>query len=418
MKIAIIGSGAREHALYWKLTQNRPENEVVVLPGNAGIENYLPIREIDFNSLRRFMQSLKTEIIIPGSENILAKGATDYFSAFGLKVFGPPLKSVKMESSKIWAKNFMKKYQIPTAPFWVFGPNDNPDTIIKQLNGNLVIKYDGLASGKGVFVCSSVAEAQADLAKLKAKYGAKTNYLIEERLQGPEISIIAITDHKTILPLPPVTDYKRLQNNDQGPNTGGMGTVCPTPLGTPAQLKTIVQQIINPTLKGMQSEGITYTGFLYFGIMLTAEGPQLLEYNVRMGDPEAQVIMPALKNDLNTLIEASLNNTLSKHKIETNKGSFVNIVLAGENSPAEPSKNIPIYGFEKATIEGKSFVLHAATKRNKENEIVTNGGRILSVVGQGKNLPDALKNAYQAANQIQFKGMQFRTDIAQNLLKL
>lgn len=410
MKIAILGSGGREHAIAWKLAQSTPAEHIFVLPGNGGTANNVPIDVQDFEQIKQFCEQENIELIVVGPEAPLAAGITNYFSDSPIKVFGPDQKGAVLESSKIWAKQFMQQYGVATANFWLFDQPSDAQAVIEELNGNLVIKYDGLAGGKGVYVCDSVAEATAALAELVDKYGHKVPFLIEEKLIGPEISIIGITDGQNIQLLTPSQDHKQLLDGDQGPNTGGMGAFCPVPFYNEDWKQQIEAQIVQPTLKGLQSEGFNYKGFIYFGIMLTNSGPKLLEYNVRLGDPETEVILPALKNDLLNLILSCFDGTLSTKTVETNEGYFVDVVLVSGGYPKKYAKGYPISGLDKTSEE--VLVFHAGTKQ-QDGQIVTAGGRVLNVVAHGADLSAAIQKVYDHCEHIQFADVFYRKDIAQ-----
>lgn len=413
MKIAVLGSGAREHALSWKLSQSPDCERVFVLPGNGGTQNNIAIDPLDFVAIEQFCVQQGVSLIVVGAETPLAQGICAYFehsTHSNIRVFGASKAAAQMESSKIWAKHFMSKYGIRTAPFWHFNDTQAPEVLplMQQLNGNLVIKYDGLAAGKGVFVCADLDEACSDLARLEREYGRHTPFLIEHCLQGYEVSLIGFTDGKSLKMLPPAQDHKQLLDNDKGPNTGGMGVFCPFPL-TKEQYNDIQLNIINPTMRGIAAEGFAYKGILYFGIMLCPNGAYLLEYNTRLGDPEAEVLLPALESDLLAIICSCLDGNLEQFDIKLSENYFVDVVLASGGYPGAYSKDISIHGLEQMPPD--SLIFHAGTRRTPEGNLLTAGGRVLNVVGQGNSLQDAIDKAYGYCSLINFEKMHYRRDI-------
>ena len=408
MKIAIIGSGGREHALAWKLAQSVGKENIFCLPGNGGTWNNVPVDVMDFKAIGQFVKEREIDLMVVGPENPLAAGIVDYFADAPVQVFGPGKKAALLEGSKIRAKRFMKKYGVATADFWMLENGDDIEQVIDETDGNVVIKYDGLAAGKGVFVCSSAQEAYDALQELKHRYGQTAPFFIEQKFSGQELSIIGFTDGKSFKLLQPSQDHKPAFDGDKGPNTGGMGAYCPVPVCTDEVLRQIQNDIVQPTLRGIQAEGLDYHGVIYFGIMLTAKGPKLLEYNVRFGDPETEVILPALKSDLLELIQASLNETLEKVKVEFNDGSFVDVVLASGGYPGSYEKGKEITGIEK--LSDDILIFHAGTKRDGE-KLVTSGGRVLNVVAHAPTLEQAIEKVYGEIPKIHFDGMFYRKDI-------
>ena len=415
MKIAVIGSGGREHALAWKLAQSVGQKNVFCLPGNGGTWNNIALKVDDFAGIEHFCSTEKIDLIVVGPEAPLAAGIVDYFKAKNIAIFGPTQQAAKLESSKIFAKTFMKKYGVATADFWLLEQGDDIEQIIDQLNGKLVIKYDGLAAGKGVFVCNSVKEAYRSLEELKRRYGDTAPFFIEQKFDGQELSIIGFTDGQDFKLLLPSQDHKPIYDGDRGPNTGGMGAYCPVPFCNPDTLKAIEQQIVQPTLKGLQSEKLDYHGVIYFGLMLTAEGPKLLEYNVRFGDPETEVILPALKSDLLTLIEASLKETLGEVNMAFNDGYFVDVVLASGGYPDAYQKGKEITGLNRLAKD--TLVFHAGT-RKEDGRLLTAGGRVLNIVTQAPTLSEAIEKTYREVQKIHFDNMYYRKDIAKKGLLL
>jgi len=327
MNIAVIGSGGREHAIAWKLAQSAKADEVFVLPGNGSTQNNVPIVPTDFESIKQFCLDKKVELIFVGPEDPLAQGIVDFFADSAIRVFGPDKKAAQMEGSKIWSKQFMKRYGVATADFWIPEDTFQIRAIAQEMEGQAVVKYDGLAAGKGVFVCSSTTGIYEAIDEIHNRYGADAPYLIERKMSGQEVSIIGFTDGQTIQLLQPSQDHKPAFDGDSGPNTGGMGAYCPVPFCDAALLEKISETIVQPTLRGIQSEGFAYRGVLYFGIMVTEDEPKLLEYNVRFGDPETEVLLPSLQSDLLDLTLACLNGTLADFQMDFHDGYFVDVVL-------------------------------------------------------------------------------------------
>ena len=415
MNIAVIGSGGREHAIAWKLSQSKLADEVYVLPGNGGTENNVDIDINDFEMLLNFCRHNTVELIFVGPEDPLANGIVDYFAGSPVKVFGPDKAGAQLEGSKIFAKRFMREYGVATGFYQEFGGVNKdccqqltifPKDTIKKMNGKCVIKYDGLAAGKGVFVCSNEEEALAALDEIHQKYGEDASYLIEEKLEGNELSILAFTEGDDYQLLLPSQDHKQLLDGDKGPNTGGMGAFCPVPFYNEELKKQIENDIIEPTMKGIKAEGFNYKGVVYFGLMITKTGPKLLEYNVRLGDPETEVVLPAMKSDLVELILSCFDGTLKDYKMEFNKGFFVDIVLVSGGYPAAYKKGIHICGLK----EDQELIFHAGTKKVNFN-LETSGGRVLNVVAHGNTLNEAIDKAYERVNDFYFEDMFFRKDI-------
>ena len=411
--LLLLGSGAREHALAEKLT--RDGATVLVLPGNAGIPNsHSEIDPLDFEAVKAFAQAHGAKLIVVGPEAPLAAGITDFFAGSDIQVFGPTRSAARLESSKVWSKEFMHRYGVVTAQAWPFQSDNIVAARAKsaELGGHVVVKYDGLAAGKGVYVCSSLEEAESALDDLQASYTGWFSFLLEEKLTGPEISIIGLTDGHEIKLLATSQDHKQLLANDLGPNTGGMGAYCPVPFADDKVLAAIRRDIIDPTLRGLQHEQFEFRGFLYFGIMLTPTGPKLLEYNVRLGDPEAEVLLPGLDSSLLTLIEATLNGTLAHEGVRQRPGAFVGVVLASGGYPAPKFPiGFPITGLDNLPAGVRAY--HGATKRDEAGQLVTNGGRVLVLTAHGSDLEEATVRAYEACARVTFEGAYFRTDIAQ-----
>lgn len=412
MRIGIIGSGGREAALAWKCRQSLVVEQVFVLPGNTAIEDSYPsVNPLDFEALEAFCRLQDITLLIVGAEQSLVAGITNYFANTDIQVFGPKAEAARLEGSKLFSKAFMQKYGIRTAASHTVQTLEEAQVLIPVYQGQMVFKYDGLAAGKGVFVCHNVQEAQTALAEMQTLYGSKFNFLIEELLIGDEVSIMGLLDGQHIALLLPTQDHKQLLDNDQGPNTGGMGAFGPLPWLDETLMQAIQSDLIDPTLKGLQSEGFDYKGFLYFGVMVTAKGPYLLEYNVRLGDPETQALMFALDADLVELVNLCLKGGLGKNQIlAAKKGYVLNLVLAAEGYPQKPKKGMLIEGLD--TLGLGVHIFPAGMGKDTSGSLRVEGGRVLGIVAQASSLEDARQQAYEAANKISFSGKQFRTDIA------
>ncbi|MBC8415850.1 MAG: phosphoribosylamine--glycine ligase, partial [Candidatus Cloacimonetes bacterium] len=416
MKIAVIGSGGREHAIAWKLSKSKKVGKVFVLPGNGGTEYNIPIKDNEFAEIRKFCESENVGLIFVGTEDPLVNGIVDYFADSNIMVFGPDKAAAQLEGSKVFAKKFMRKYGVATGDYHEFGGSKInccqqltifPKDTIKKMKGNCVIKYDGLAAGKGVFVCSSNEEAEKAVIEIKEKYGEDASFLIEEKLIGSELSILAFTDGENYQLLLPSQDHKQLLDRDKGPNTGGMGAFCPVPFYTDELSKQIVKDIIKPTIEGIEAENFNYKGVVYFGLMITDEGPKLLEYNVRLGDPETEVVLPAFKGDLLELVLSCFNGTLKDFQMEFYDGYFVDVVLTSGGYPREYKKGIEICDLKENKDE---LIFHAGTKKEGD-KFLTNGGRVLNIVARGETLDNAIENAYEKVKLFYFDDMFFRKDI-------
>lgn len=413
LTLLLLGAGAREHALAEKLTHDGAT--VHVLPGNAGIPNSHPeINPLDFDAVKAFAQAHGARLIVVGPEAPLAAGIADFFAGSDIRVFGPTRAAAQLESSKVWSKEFMRRHGVVTAQAWPFRSDNLAAARAKaaELGGHVVVKYDGLAAGKGVYVCSSVAEAEAALDDLQALHSDWFSLLLEEKLTGPEISLIGLTDGHEIKLLATSQDHKQLLAGDQGPNTGGMGAYCPVPFADDNVLAAIRRDIVDPTLRGLQHEPFEFRGFLYFGIMLTPTGPKLLEYNVRLGDPEAEVLLPALASSLLELIEATLDDTLARQVVHQQPGAFVGVVLASGGYPAATfPTGFPIAGLDHLPADVRAY--HGATRRDAAGQVVTNGGRVLVLTAHGFDLEAATAVVYDACARVTFQDVYFRPDIAQ-----
>jgi phosphoribosylamine--glycine ligase len=425
MKLLVIGSGGREHALVWKLAQSPHVTQLWCAPGNAGIglerlaKNDAPVECVnlgaeDLPRLLAFAQEKRLDLTVVGPDNPLALGIVDLFQKNGLRIWGPNQKAAQFESSKVFSQNFMEKYGIPTAKAGTFSAAGPAKAFAESLGGKCAVKADGLALGKGVLICISVSEANRAIDEIlvsKAFGTAGANIVIQEFLEGMEISLHAICDGKTAKLFPTSQDHKRALDGDQGLNTGGMGTYSPTPFLSDAELKKAGEAILNPWLRGCAEEGIDFHGILYPGLMLTKTGPKVLEFNVRFGDPETQVYLPRLENDLVELLDASVNGTLDKIELKWKPMAAVCVVMASGGYPGSYAKGRPILGLAEAAKLPNTKVFHAGTAKSG-NEIVTNGGRVLGVMALGRHLKSAQTAAYAAVGKICFEGVQFRRDIA------
>jgi len=408
MNIAIIGSGGREHALSWKLAQSPQQTQIFTLPGNGGIPNSIPMDIADFAAIEQFCKKEQIDLLVVGPEVPLSNGIVNYFEDSPVNVFGPDKRAATLEGSKIYAKLFMEKYGVATADFKAFNKIEDAHEYIAEKKGDCVIKFDGLAAGKGVYVCNNIAEAETALNELKGQYGNELSFLIEDKLLGDEISIIGITDGKSIKLLQASQDHKQLLDGDLGPNTGGMGAYTPVSFCDEKMMETIYETAINPTIKGLQEEHFNYKGFLYFGLMITDTGPKVLEYNCRLGDPETEVILPSLDNDLLPILLSCFDGTLATQKMVFKKGYFVDIVQVSGGYPKKYEKGFPIVGL--SDLSDSTLAFHAGTKK-EEDQILTNGGRVLNIVVQGDTLEDAITKAYSECKKVGFKDHYYRKDI-------
>ncbi|MCG2583652.1 phosphoribosylamine--glycine ligase [Massilia sp. TS11] len=422
MKILVVGSGGREHALAWKLAQSDKVQMVYVAPGNGGTARDVRLQNVaitELDALADFVEKEHIALTVVGPEVPLAAGIVNLFRARGLKIFGPTREAAQLESSKDFAKAFMQRHGIPTAKYQTFTEAAAAHAYVDANGAPIVIKADGLAAGKGVVVAMTLEEAHAAVDHMLAdnKFGdAGARIVIEEFLAGEEASFIVMVDGKHVLPLATSQDHKRLQDQDQGPNTGGMGAYSPAPIITPSLHARVMREIINPTVQGMAKDGIVFTGFLYAGLMIDAQGnPRTLEFNCRMGDPETQPIMSRLKSDLVTVMEHAVNGTLDQVELDWDRRTAVGVVMAAAGYPDDPKKGDRIDGIPADTPECVSF--HAGTKIDANGALVTSGGRVLCVVGLGDSVRMAQKQAYETVDKIHFDGMQFRRDIGWRGLK-
>ena len=411
VNILVVGSGGREHALSWKLSQSPKVDTVFTAPGNGGTENNVSLSVDDLDGLADFAQKNNCFTVV-GPEAPLAAGIVDKFNQNNLKVFGPSQQAAQLESSKIWAKDFMKRNDIPSAPFEIFDDAQKAQDYVESLDYNVVVKADGLAAGKGVIVCNSNEEAFSAIQTILVKktFGdAGNRIIVEERIDGIEASYIALSDGEIAIPMASSQDHKRIFDDDKGPNTGGMGAYSPTPIVDDVLAKKIQEKIIDKTIQAMKNEGISFKGFLYAGIMIRDNEPYVLEYNVRMGDPECQPITMRMDFDLYDYLDACVDGKLSSMPpISWKNQSAVCVVLASEGYPESYAKNEEITGFD--SVPSEAYVFHAGTKKD-DGKILSNGGRVLGVTALGDSLESAIANAYAAADKISWPHKFFRKDI-------
>jgi phosphoribosylamine--glycine ligase len=418
MRILVVGNGGREHTIAWKLMQSTQVQAIFVAPGNGGMgalpkTQTVPIAATALDQLRDFAQQQAIDLTIVGPEGPLVEGIVDHFRAAGLAIFGPTQAAAQLEGSKAFTKAFLQRHGIPTAQSASFTDFDEAMRHLRGLDDPPVVKASGLAAGKGVILPETLDEAAETIKAmlLDGRFGrAGEEVVLEERLHGEELSVLAFCDGQHALLLPAAQDHKRLLDRDRGPNTGGMGAFAPAPAATPALLDTVTKEILLPTLAGMAAEGAPYQGVLYAGLMVTASGPKVLEFNCRFGDPETQVILPLLQSDLLDLVQASLNGTLDQVKAQWAKRAAVTVVMAARGYPEEPEIGHEISGIAEAEKSG-ALVFHAGTKQ-VDQRLVIAGGRVLSVTGIGATLKLAADQAYNGVRQIHFTGAQYRRDIA------
>ncbi len=421
MRILVIGGGGREHAIAWALKKSEKVKEIYCAPGNAGIAQVaecVPIAVNQFDELIQFACDNSIDLVVVGPDGPLASGIVDAFEAKNIPIFGPRKNAAEIEGSKIFMKNLLKKYNIPTAKYETFQDFETALAYLSQQQAPIVIKADGLAEGKGVTVAATLEEAEQALRAMmvdKVFGGSGNQVVIEEFLSGQEMSILAFVDGETVRAMVPAQDHKAVYDDDKGPNTGGMGTYSPLPHIDPAIIEESIENIIKPTAKAMVSEGRPFRGVLYAGLMLTKDGPKTIEFNARMGDPETQVVLPRLKTDLVDIILASINGRLDQLDIQWDDEAAVCVVMASEGYPASYPKGRVIEGIAAAEAQG-ALVFHAGTAF-KDGQVVTNGGRVLGVVGRGRDIAEARARAYEAVSVIKFEGAHTRSDIAMKALR-
>ena len=418
MNILVIGSGGREHALCWKLSESPQTEQIYAIPGNPGMGASAAIALDEHAAILRFVKEHEIGLVVVGPEVPLMNGLVDKLEAAGICAFGPHANAAEIEGSKSFAKDLMKKYGIPTARYEVFTAAEPARAYIRQEGAPIVVKADGLAAGKGVIVAMTEQEAldAVDAIMEDHSFGdAGARVVIEEFMEGEEASLLAFTDGRTIRPMISAQDHKRAYDGDRGPNTGAMGTYAPAPVMTPEMTERAVEEILKPTIAAMAKEGRTYRGCLYLGLMVTADGPKVVEFNARFGDPETQVVLPLLDSDLVAIMCACADGTLADVPIRWKDGAAVCVVLASGGYPGHYEKGQEIHGLADAEAMG-ALVFHAGTAM-KDGKLVTNGGRVLGVVGRGADISSAVDAAYAAATKISFKDAYYRKDIAHRALE-
>ena len=416
MKVLIVGSGGREHAIAWKVAQSPRAEEIYCAPGNAGIEEYaqcVDIGAMEFEKLADFAQEKGIDLTIIGMDDPLVGGIVDVFEDRGLRVFGPRKNAAILEGSKAFSKDLMKKYGIPTAAYENFDDPQKALAYLETAKFPIVLKADGLALGKGVLICNTLQEAQEGVRSIMMdkKFGSAGNTMvIEEFMTGREVSVLSYVDGKTIKTMTSAQDHKRAQDGDQGLNTGGMGTFSPSPFYTKEVDEFCKSHIYQATVDAMAKEGREFKGIIFFGLMLTKDGPRVLEYNARFGDPEAQVVLPRMKNDILEVMEACVDGTLDQVDLQFEDNAAVCVVLASGGYPVSYEKGYGIRGLENFKDKDGYYVFHAGTKKTDKG-IVTNGGRVLGVTAKGKDLKEARANAYEAVKLVEFDNKYYRHDI-------
>ncbi|KAM0719405.1 hypothetical protein Q7P37_005310 [Cladosporium fusiforme] len=426
LRILLVGNGGREHTLAWKLAQSPIVESIHIVPGNGGTAalpkcvNGAGVSQEDFAALVQYAKDNNLNFLVPGPEAPLVAGITDYFeeNAPNVKVFGPSKAAAQLEGSKTFSKDFMKRHNIPTARYENFTDYEAARKHLDAVDYRVVIKADGLAAGKGVILPETTAEAQAALKDIMVdnEFGsAGSSVVIEEHLEGDEISILSLSDGKAILSLPPAQDHKRIGEGDTGPNTGGMGTYAPAPVATKAILDEIEEKVLQPTVQGMAKENLRFCGCLFSGFMITANGPRVLEYNVRFGDPETQSCLALLKSDLAALMLASCNGELASATLDVADEHACTVVVAAGGYPGSYAKGTPMTVTQPA--EDNMYIFHAGTSLGADGQLKTAGGRVIAATATGKSLKEAVDRTYKGVQNIQFDGMQFRKDIAHRALK-
>ena len=420
MKVCVIGSGGREHALAWRLSISPSVTKVYAIPGSAAMSDCAELVGIDWQQsdhLISFLKDNQVDLVVVGPEAPLVAGLADELNKAGIPVFGPSKVAAQLEGSKVFAKDLMKKYNIPTAAYGVFRKVDEAKEFISQTGAPIVVKADGLAAGKGVVVAMTIEEANSAVEDMLSgnRFGeAGSTVVIEEFMEGEEASLLAFVDGKTVVPMIASQDHKRIFDGDKGPNTGGMGTYAPAPVLTDALRDEAMKTILEPMVAAMENEGMPYVGCLYAGLMITPQGPKVVEFNARFGDPETQVVLPLLDSDLGQIMMACATGTLTADMVKWKDSSAACVILASKGYPETSSKGDVIHGDIKQ--HDTTIVFHSGTKLIGD-EYVTNGGRVLGVVGLGKDLRTALDRAYGRIEHIDFEGMQYRTDIGAKAFK-
>ncbi|MGB2768393.1 MAG: phosphoribosylamine--glycine ligase [Candidatus Zixiibacteriota bacterium] len=416
MKILVVGGGGREHALVWKLASSPLVDKVFAAPGNAGMAELAECVDIRVDHLTRladFAERKSVDLTVVGPEVPLTLGIVDEFEKRGLKILGPTRSAAEIEGSKVFAKQFMKKHHIPTASFKIFDKPEEASDFIRSSEMPLVIKADGLAAGKGAIIVEDPRSALSTIQKImvdKIFGGAGSRVVVEDFLEGEELTVLAFTDGKTVFPMLSSQDHKKIFDGDRGPNTGGMGAYAPTTVADDRMMKRIYDEVLEPTVAGLEREGRTFKGILYAGLILTEMGPKVMEFNCRFGDPETQVILPLLKTDLAEIFSSIIDGELSLQDVEWSDNFAVCVVLASAGYPGKYEKDKEISGLKKARQMEDVVIFHAGTRRQKDR-VFTSGGRVLGVTATDQSMDDAIHKAYSAAKKIEFEGMQYRKDI-------
>ena len=417
MKILVVGSGGREHALCWKIAQSKKVDKIYCAPGNAGVAGVaecVNIGAMEFEKLAAFAMEQEIDLTVIGMDDPLVGGIVDVFEEKGLRIFGPRKNAAILEGSKAFSKDLMKKYNIPTAAYENFDDADKALAYLETADFPIVLKADGLALGKGVLICNTLEEAKEGVKSImldKAFGSAGNQMVIEEFMTGREVSVLSFVDGNTIKIMTSAQDHKRALDGDKGLNTGGMGTFSPSPFYTEEIDEFCKKYIYQATVDAMKAEGREFKGIIFFGLMLTEKGPRVLEYNARFGDPETQVVLPRMKNDIVEVFEACVDGTLDQIDLEFEDNAAVCVVLASEGYPVKYEKGLKISGLDAFEDKESYFVFHAGTKFGEEGEILTNGGRVLGVTATGATLKEARANAYEAANWVTFDNKYCRSDI-------
>lgn len=417
MKILVVGSGGREHALCWKIAQSKKVSKIYCAPGNAGVAEVaecVAIGAMEFEKLADFAQEKEIDLTVIGMDDPLVGGVVDVFEERGLRIFGPRKNAAILEGSKAFSKDLMKKYNIPTAAYENFDDAEKALAYLETASFPIVLKADGLALGKGVLICNTLEEAKDGVKSImldKAFGTAGNQMVIEEFMTGREVSVLSFVDGNTIKIMTSAQDHKRAMDGDQGLNTGGMGTFSPSPFYTAEVDEFCQKYIYQATVDAMKAEGREFKGIIFFGLMLTEKGPRVLEYNARFGDPETQVVLPRMKNDIVEVFEACVDGTLDKIELEFEDNAAVCVVLASAGYPLKYDKGLEISGLETFKDKDSYFVFHAGTKFSEEGKVLTNGGRVLGVTATGATLKEARANAYEATNWVTFDNKYCRSDI-------
>ena len=422
MKVLVVGGGGREHAFCWKISQSPLVNSLYCAPGNPGISKHaecVDIKVSDIEGLLRFARAEEIDLTVVGPEQPLALGIVDRFNEENLDIFGPTQAAAEIESSKVYSKNLMKKYDIPTAFYSTFTKFEDAVSWVKEVKAPLVVKADGLAGGKGVIICRSekeTIEVLDDIMRRKMFGDSGDTVVVEEFLQGEEASFFAFTDGEKVLPLVSSQDHKALLDGDEGPNTGGMGAYSPAPVITPELSEIIMERVMNPTVRALEREGRLYKGILYAGLMINGEDLKVLEFNCRFGDPEAQPLLMRMRSDIVPLLNAIAGKGLTDEKIEWSDQASVCVVMSSRGYPGDYKKGFAIEGIKEAEDTGNVMVFHAGTA-HENGKIITNGGRVLGVTALGDTIPEAIELAYEAVGKIDSESLYFRTDIGEKALK-